>query len=202
MSECAVAPYPVPAASVPRETHSSGGRSGTGGCPGFPRFPFHLVTPAPQGGASYLGSAAIRVSKVREGHGGCAWLSLFFSLFLPQPPRWSCASSWVLPQFLTGLRGPSVGSSARSALLEAEPRADGPPSPALQKALHRLPRSGRQKGPWMSRGRERMRVPKGARWRGKVRRGKVRRGAARACAGGGGWGGGVQGGQRLHVTSR
>lgn len=113
---------------VSRETHSRGGRSGTGRCTGYPFYP---VAPAPQGGASYLGSAAIRVSKVREGHGGCPWLAcLFFSLFPPQPPR-SCASSRALPQFLMRLRVPSVGSSARSALLEAEPRADRQPSPAL-----------------------------------------------------------------------
>lgn len=41
--------------------------------------------PIPHGAASYLGSAAVRVSKVREGHGGCPRLACLSSfLFLPR----------------------------------------------------------------------------------------------------------------------
>lgn len=98
-----------------------------GAFPGHPLHPFRSHLP---GGASYLGSAAIRVSKVREGHGGCPRPASLFCLFPPQPPRF-CVSSRVQPRLLTRLRVPSAGPSARLALLDAEPRAARLPSPAL-----------------------------------------------------------------------
>ena len=47
--------------------------------------PSSVSAPIPHGGPSYLGSAAVRVSKVREGHGSCPWPSSFPCEFPPQP---------------------------------------------------------------------------------------------------------------------
>lgn len=151
-----------------QETRARGGRTGAGACTGHP---LHPLCPHPPRRRLLPGK---RCRTGVQSAGKTWWLSparLPLLLLVPASVSCICASSRVPPGFLTRLRVPSAGSSARSARLEAEPRAASLPSPALQKALHRPAWSGRQKGPWMGRGRERMRVPKGAQWRGKVRRG-------------------------------
>lgn len=147
----------------------------------------------PPPGATYLGSAAIRVSKVREGHGVSPRPASLFSGEFPPQARRLRTFGRAPPRFLTPRRQPSARGSAHWARREAEPRVAPLPSSALHKAPLRLAWSRRRRGPWMGRARERAQVPKGAR-----RRGQVRRGAA-LC---GSPGVPVQGGQRLKVTSR
>lgn len=122
---------------------------------------------------------------------------------VPGPLPSSLASSRLSPAILRlQLRAASVPYAAAGAqrrllrpLGTTGGRAEGSPaaSPALQKAPLRPAWSGRQKGPWMGKERERIWVAQDARWRGKVRRG------AGLC---GSRGVPVQGGQRLNVTSR
>lgn len=69
---------------LPPESLAKGGRSAVGACTGHP---LPQSAPIPHGGTSYLGSAAVRVSKVREGHGGCPWTASFFSCEFPPQPR-------------------------------------------------------------------------------------------------------------------
>lgn len=182
--------YPGARSLTSPGTRVRGGRLRAGSCARRSLLP---ARPHPPRGRLLPGK---RCHKGVQSAGRTWWLSVtHLPLLLRVPASASrfCASSRPRPRFLTRLPVPSAGSSARLARLEAEPKAARLPSPALQKAPLRPAWSGRQKGPWMGRGRERMRIPKSARWRGKVRRG------AGSCSS---RGAPVQGGQRLNVTSR
>lgn len=137
--------------------------------------PARAALPPPPGGTSYLGSAAVRVSKVREGHGGCPWTASSSSCEFPPQPRGSAppAERRLGSSRRCGCpaRGPppawrgwrqSRGQS-RCRALRSRRRPSGPRGPEDRRA-HGWARKGRGRGFPKSRG------------------GEARCGAARGCA--------------------
>lgn len=121
--------------------------------------------PTPYGGTSYLGSAAVRVSKVREGHGGCPRPSSSFPCEFPPQPGDSEPPTVRRLGALHGCRCPAPGpppawhdrrqsrgqSSCRA--LRPRTRPSGPRGPEDRRA-HGWARKGRGCGFPKSRGGE------------------------------------------------